>query len=40
MYVGFDGGIAARVENLAANNLDDFHISSFCGTGGRVVYRK
>ena len=25
MHIGFDGGIAARVENLAANNLDDFH---------------
>ena len=27
-YVGFNGRIAPRIENLAANHLDDFHIFS------------
>ncbi len=26
MHIGFDGRIASRVKDLAANNLDDFHI--------------
>ena len=26
LHVGFDGGVAARVENLAAQDLDNLHI--------------
>ncbi len=29
MHVGFDGGIAARIQNLAANDFDDFHMFLF-----------
>ncbi len=31
MHIGFHGGIATRVENLAAHNLDDFHILHHAG---------
>ena len=34
--IGFDGGIAPRVENLAAYNLDNFHIIPFWGTSRRM----
>jgi hypothetical protein len=37
LHIGFHGGIATRVENLAAHNLDDFHVLISCGSGAQVV---
>ena len=39
MHVGFDSGIAAGVEDLAAHNFDDFHMVLFWVSARLVVQR-